>query len=321
MDRALARTLEPELRTSCAAMIGELDPVRWVRMDWQHGGAVTGLSRFTDEDGIERDVFVKFPVPGRELTWTRRLQCCGETPDAPVVPILYASGDTLGTHDIAWLVMELLPGLPMGAEWKPGNLAATARAGARLQACAQSVPADRPKKRQDWDKWLRQTKQSLNENHFEDRERWIDALDRIDRFWTSIITTWRSREPLSWIHGDLHMGNALARADGSVCLVDLAEFRPGHWLEDALYLERMYWSRPERIQQDDPVGTMARSRTELGLINGPCVEDLAMARRLLLAATTPAFLAHEGSRAHVAACLSTLEDGLEFWNAEHARTA
>ena len=63
MERSIARSLEPDLRAACDGALGELS---WVRMDWQHGGALTGISEFTDASGTH-PVFVKFPVPGREL--------------------------------------------------------------------------------------------------------------------------------------------------------------------------------------------------------------------------------------------------------------
>ena len=44
--------------------------------------------------------------------------------------------------------------------------------------------------------------------------------------------------------------------------------------------------------------------------------ELANARRILLAATTPAFIAHEGTRAHLEASLSVLENGLALWSSE-----
>lgn len=309
MDPAIARSLEPELHEACE---GRLHDLRWVQMDWQHGGALTGFAEYRTESGDEIETFVKFPVPGRELRWSRRLQSCD---DPPVIPRLLASGASLGTHDIAWLVMERIPGAPLGARWKQGNLAATARAGARLHACSADVQIDRPKRRDEWEQMLEKTKATLEIHTMPDHDAWVDGIRRAEDRWTDIIALWRSREPISWVHGDLHMGNAMQRENGEVCLVDLAEVRPGHWIEDALYLERMYWAREDRIMSDDPLGTMRTCRSELGLDNGDGIEELAMARRILLAATTPAFLAHEGAKAHLKACLEVLARGLEDWEA------
>jgi aminoglycoside phosphotransferase (APT) family kinase protein len=168
---------------------------------------------------------------------------------------------------------------------------------------------------------LERTKVSLEDNTLPQHDQWIDGLKRAESNWTQIVALWRSREPIHWVHGDLHMGNAMQRDDGGVCLVDLAEVRPGHWIEDALYLERMYWAREDRIAQDDPLGAMIEERTRLGLDNGKRIEDLAMARRILLAATTPAFLAHEGAHKHLNACLRVLQEGLEAWAHNSAANA
>ena len=50
-----------------------------------------------------------------------------------------------------------------------------------------------------------------------------------------------------------------------------------------------------------------------------------MARRLLLAATTPSFLASEGGRSHLEACLNIFEEGLDWWclnqhSTDHTKT-
>ena len=307
MEKTIARSLEPDLRNACEGSLGTL---RWVRMDWQHGGALTGVSEYTDDEGTH-PVFVKFPVPGRELRWTRHFQGCDTQ---RLVPRLHASGSSLGNHDIAWLVLERVPGAPLGAQWASGNLKKTAETAANLHACARHVPIDRPKRRDDWEALLERTEKSLSMNRLPDHDRWVAEVGHAARWWKSIIALWRSREPIEWIHGDLHLANAMQRDDGSICLVDLAEVRPGHWLEDALYLERLSWAHPERIQSDDPVGSMMACRERLGLENGPRVMELAAARRILLAATTPAFLAHEGSRIHLDACLNELTSALEWWS-------
>jgi hypothetical protein len=98
--------------------------------------------------------------------------------------------------------------------------------------------------------------------------------------------------------------------EGPVSLIDLAEVRPGHWVEDAVYLERQLWSRPERLQGHSPVRAIARARKAEGLDNGKEYQHLAAIRRALLAGTAPAFLRSEGSPAHLAACLQQLERAL-----------
>ena len=101
MERSIARSLEPDLRDACEGSLGDIS---WVRMDWQHGGALTGVTEYTDDAGTH-PVFVKFPVPGRELRWTRFFQ---DRTEPLLIPRLHASGASLGNHDIAWLVLERL---------------------------------------------------------------------------------------------------------------------------------------------------------------------------------------------------------------------
>lgn len=90
-------------------------------------------------------------------------------------------------------------------------------------------------------------------------------------------------------------------------MIDLALVHSGHWIEDALYLERLFWGQQERLCGVRPVQDLARLRKQRGL-NG--TEDhglLANARRVLMAACVPAFLAHEGHPRYVAAALEILE--------------
>lgn len=60
---------------------------------------------------------------------------------------------------------------------------------------------------------------------------------------------WESRPRDTWCHGDLHPGNAMRRdlgngQRGRCVLLDLAFVHPGHWVEDAVYIERQFWARP-----------------------------------------------------------------------------
>ena len=98
--------------------------------------------------------------------------------------------------------------------------------------------------------------------------------------------------------------------DGPGCLIDLAEVRAGHWIEDAGYLERQLWARPERLKRHKPVRLVAAARKRLGLPVSADDARLATIRRLLLAASAPKFLRSEGHPKHLEACLSRLERGL-----------
>jgi len=94
---------------------------------------------------------------------------------------------------------------------------------------------------------------------------------------------------------------------GDVILIDLAEVRPGHWAEDAVYLERQLWARPDRLKMTRPVKAMAQARRKHGLHNEPLSHELADIRRVLMAATSPAFLKTEGHPRHLAGALDQLE--------------
>jgi hypothetical protein len=98
--------------------------------------------------------------------------------------------------------------------------------------------------------------------------------------------------------------------EGSVSLIDLAEVHAGHWLEDAVYLERQLWARPERMQKEKPVKAVAKARKKLGLAVEETYPRLAMIRRALLAGTAPKFIKSEGNPVHLAACLDRLEIAL-----------
>jgi hypothetical protein len=79
----------------------------------------------------------------------------------------------------------------------------------------------------------------------------------------------------------------IADDHGSACLIDLAEVRAGHWLEDAIYFERLLWTKPERLALK-PVKAIAEARKREGLENGDYA-PIAAARRALLAGTSLAF--------------------------------
>ena len=169
-------------------------------------------------------------------------------------------------------------------------------------------------RREDWKLLLETSVKSIRRNHIDEESHWIELLNRLEDALPSMVSTWRSRETDHWIHGDLHLANALSRVgaeQGDVTLIDLAEIRPGHWVEDAVYLERRLWARPERLEQARPVATMAESRRRLGLPAESKYEDLADIRRALMAATAPAFMKSEGHPRYLKACRDQLEMALD----------
>lgn len=304
----LASALGAELVT---AMEGRLHDLHWFRTDWQRGGAATGVAKWRSADGGsasgDRDVVVKVPVNLREFRWMRRTAL---TPDGPVAQLL-ASGTTIGPYDFAWIIIEKLPCGPLGLSWHPDHLTRICEAAAGFHKLASATPVDQPPIEEDWDKLLGHARDHVREPSFPERGRWSTALKELSKKADKAVDRWRHRAPLGWIHGDLHPANAMSRVatdHGPACLIDLAEVRVGHWLEDAIYLERMHWPRPERLACK-PVKCLAEARKRLGLETGDYA-PLAAARRVLLAATAPGFKG-EHSPVFLGACLARLEEGLK----------
>lgn len=305
--QALAAGLAPVLVETCA---GRLRDIHWFRADWQRGGAATAFAQYDDDAGVAREVVVKIPVGHRELTWMRRLQ--GDYPD-PVVPRLYASGDALGGYEIGWIMIERLGHGPLGGAWHDTEIPRIADAVARFYAQAAAHPVEGEPVREDWDELIKGSRESVKTNVIPQRQRWTNALKALQGKLGPTVERWRARAIADWVHGDLQPANCLCRREGSdapVTLIDLAEVRPGHWIEDAVYLERLHWSRPQRMAKHKPVREIARARKARGLATGDEYPQLAAIRRALLAATAPRFLKTEGAPAHLAACLERLEQSL-----------
>lgn len=309
-DPTLATNLLPTLRDACGGCLGD---VSWFRADWQRGGASTGRAGWSVDGSEPREVIVKFPVVPRELYWTRRLQNPEGTPPA-VVPQLLASGTSLGSYDLAWMVIERLPYGPLGLRWHKNHITRVAAAAARFQAETANLPVEEAGQRvEDWQALLGQSRASLRDNAIANRPAWTEAVKQVQRVHDDLVERWRARDTTHWIHGDLHLANALSRdsvQSGDVVLIDLAEVRPGHWTEDAVYLERQLWGRPDRLDATRPVREMARARRRLDLPVREDAHELADVRRILMAATGPAFLSTEGHPRHLAGALAQLQAAL-----------
>lgn len=309
-DPTLARNLLPTLQHACGGHLGD---VSWFRADWQRGGASTGRAVWSLDGTAPREVIVKFPVVPRELYWTRRLQNAEGTPPA-VAPQLLASGTTLGSYDLAWIVIERLPFGPLGLRWHKDHIERVVQAAARFQAETADLPVEEAGQRvEDWEALLGQSRASIRDNSLGSGPAWTEAVKQVQRAHGALVERWRSRDTTHWIHGDLHLANALSRESvqsGDVVLIDLAEVRPGHWTEDAVYLERQLWGRPDRLAATRPVRAMARARRAQGLPVRADAHELADVRRILMAATAPAFLSTEGHPRHLAGALSQLQAAL-----------
>jgi hypothetical protein len=305
--RSLAAALTPALAKNCDGRLGEIS---WFKADWQRGGAATGTSTYRVESDGERRVVLKLPVVARELTWLRRLQ--DDAPDS-VSPHVFASGTTIGGYDLRWVVMERFDHGPLGLKWHGDHITRVAEAGARFQAGAAAYPVDQPPRVEDWPEMLERSREIVRVNPIQDAQRWANTLKTVRHRLEELVATWQGRNVAQWLHGDLHLANAMSRSsmtDGKVCLIDFAEVHAGHWVEDAVYLERQLWARPERLAVS-PVKAMAKARRRLGLPVDPDDMHLAAVRRVLLAATAPAFIRSEGHPRHLAACLDQLETGLK----------
>ncbi len=308
-QRAFASSLEPALREACEGRLGTLT---WFRTDWQRGGAATATADYQSDDGTV-PVVVKLPVVQRELKWTRRLQSA-DGPAAGVAATLLASGYELGGYDLAWLVIERLPCGPLGTHWHDRHVARIADAATRFTLAASMFAVDQQPRFEDWDSLISDARKNVRSNHIDYEQRWNQALKALSSRLDRVVDEWRARPTNDWLHGDVHLANAMCREDAEdapVSLIDLAEIRVGHWIEDAIYLERQLWPRPDRLKPHKPVRSFVEARRALGLTVDDGYARLADIRRGLLAATAPRFLKSEGHPVYLEACLKRLEQALQ----------
>ncbi len=331
----LAHMLEPVIRERCG---GKLSPVSWFRADWQRGGAATGYASFEVAPGDSREVVVKLPVGPTEY----RVAVALGGADAPT-PRVVAHAESLGAYDLAWLVMERVPGAPLTAVLHKEAFAELCAAAAAFQlhmarawpmvgdgasaALAQSTggqaagsesrptiaPAD-----PDWAALLDKARHAVKDSRIPETGRWNDGIRHTQKALPTILSAWAARPINAWRHGDLHAGNAMRRPEGSpwgpagCVLLDFAEVAPGHWVEDAVYLERMHWGRPgadgkPALEGVKTVSLLGKARKSLGLDTSGDYGALANIRRVLSAATIPAFLDREGTKGHLHVALETLD--------------
>ncbi|MDG2292010.1 MAG: phosphotransferase, partial [Phycisphaerales bacterium] len=309
--RSLAATLLPHLTEACD---GRLHDVIWFKADWQRGGAATGRAKWKSDRGEPHDVIVKIPVGPRELTWLHRLQPEPGDLDDPVIPRLYASGTTLCGYDLGWVVFEKLSHGPLGMRWHKDHARRIADAAVRFwQSADRYVIQDEQVRVEHWAAMVDEARVSVRRNEPADSVRWLSLLKSLSSGIDGLVDRWRERDTDHWIHGDLHFANAMSRTglqSGPVALIDLAEVRPGHWLEDAVFLERQLWALPDRLVTAKPVNAMASARRRAGLSVVDHWDELAHIRRALMAGTAPTFIRSEGHPRFFNACLNQLERSL-----------
>jgi hypothetical protein len=95
---------------------------------------------------------------------------------------------------------------------------------------------------------------------------------------------------------------------GPAVLLDYALVHPGHWVEDAVYFEHLYWGRRQKLMGHDIGREIAHERKKRGLTVGQDWVRLASIRRAMVAMTTPSALTRDGGGPqHVQGCLEVLE--------------
>jgi len=304
-DSPFGAGLGEALRKACA---GQLSEIHWFRADWQRGGALTGYADFTDDAG-RHPVVVKLPVPPREMHCLRRLKPDQHDLDE-IAPRLYASGDELGHYDFAWVVMERLAHGPIDASWNGAEWELAADTLGRFYAAMSRHPV----RGEDWPAIWRQARANIRERGVAEEQRWNKALKALQKKSKKLLKFWDNRDTSHWCHGDVHLANFMSRQPaprGPVLLFDYAEARAGHWVKDAVYLEHLFWARPERLNGVDIVKLISQKRKAYGLKLESHWPRLADVRRAMLAASAPAYLHNAGNPAHVHAALGVLEQTLD----------
>ncbi len=313
---ALARALEPAIRDTCQ---GRLSEIEWFRATWQRGGAATGFAKWRNGSG-DVPVIVKIPVGYNELSWTVQLGDHGLDRDVVngqvphPTPRVLSSGTELGGHDLAWLVIERLEGKPVAGDLSERSLNGLLRAAVEFQARAERERGafGKPPETPDWEKALDDSRQWVRDNHIENASRWKKAIQGVQKLLPRLVSKWEVREINAWCHGDLHPGNVIhmpadeGHPDRCV-LIDLALTHAGHWVEDAVYLEHLFWGHDEKLFGVKPVKQMRRLRKERGLRVGEDDSVLADIKRLLIASTTPSFLKVGGDTLHAHGALVVAE--------------
>lgn len=293
--------LEPVVRQHCQ---GRLAKINWFRTDWQRGGALTGYSTYRDDDNVEQPVVVKLPVPPREQRWIVQLQ------GNEVVPRLYAHGQELGGYDMCWVIMERLPHGPVGLAWGEQSIDLLIDAMVRFSKAAIDVPCTGEVRVRDYEAVREEARANIHRHTVAHEQRWNRALKYAHKQMRHWLALWEERDVNHWCHGDIHLGNAMTRCappHGPVVLIDLAQVHQGHWIEDAVYLEHLYWSRRDKLDGRKICKLVARQRKQHGLKVESNWPQIAAIRRAMIAMCTPAALEHMGNPHHVEAALEVLE--------------
>ncbi len=318
-SQGLASALGGDVIDECRGQLGDIS---WFKTTWQHSGAGTGFATWTTKKGVEIECVVKLPVGYREYHWTKRLGLVHEDDwersaslSLPT-PRVLAAGYELGGHDFAWIVMEKFKNPPLASTIDSSSMWEIFETAAEFQAAAVLEEIVDPKKcpkEPNWEADLQKAVSEVEAHDMEHADRWTGAIERVLANTEVFVDRWKNRSVDTWCHHDLHVRNAMRRVSnnpeihGRSALIDLAMVAPGHWVEDALYLERLYWGHEEKLFGVDPLETLGRCRESLGLPVEADSMELADVRRVLMAATCPNYLRTEGSQLYLNAALERLE--------------
>lgn len=306
---SLAHMLEPVLLEECRGRLGH---ITWFKSAWSSSGSATGTAVWTDSRGTF-DTIVKLPLGPAEFRWTTEL---GNPEAKAPTPRVFASGSDLRGYDLAWVVEERVKGSPIPSRMQPGDVRRVLVAAADFHEAALRVrPETAPPKPLDWDGTLARARETCHAHAIAEPQRWNEAIKQVVRLLPKLLGRWNTRTLKCWCHGDLHPGNVLRlttpRDDAHACImIDFATVHAGHWVEDAVYLERQYWAAPDYLHGVRPVTELAGLRRERGLRVDPEYPDLANIRRVLMAAVSPAFADREGHPKYLRAALEMLETTL-----------
>lgn len=248
---------------------------------------------------------MKLPVPPGERQWLTRLQAFDQ-----VVPRLWCHGENLGGYDMAWIVMERLAHGPLGTAWAGKEFDLLVEAAGRFYAAAATFEPGPPSPPKDWRKMLSIARQNVRARGFPQQQRWNQALKKAQQKLKRWLKIWEDRSTEHWCHGDLHLRNAMTRVrapGGPAVLFDLALTHSGHWVEDAIYFEHLYWGNADRLKGRKLATMIAHQRKTVGLPVDSDWSRLADVRRALTAMTTPARLASDGHPRQLLAALELLE--------------
>lgn len=325
---ALATSLGPALIDQ---LQGRITNLQWFKSSHQRGGAATALATYTDDQGTPHDAVLKLPVGYHEFRWTCALAQLHTTDHAPT-PRVLASGTSVGGHDLAWIILERLAGSTHHQGWSQRGAEQLIFACAQMQALAQRfAPVDRVAVVEtDWEAQIERARKALRDSDLPEAQHWRVSERRVSRALPHLIRLWNARPIDTWCHGDLHPGNAMHRtaAPDRTVLIDLALVHPGHWIEDAVYLERQFWATEAPPDEDPdvklasvsqgrvnykglfgvhPVTLMGKFRRQLGLTTEGDYGLVASVRRVLMAACAPAHLVAEGNPAYLRAALNVID--------------